>query len=707
MKEDHLLASLVNLTRVLGQPTSEGTLLAGLPTEEKKLTIDLFPRAASHVNLTAKLKQVKLKKRPIHFSIPVVLLLEDDKATLLTDITSRGTVKLINPDDSDLEDEIPFEELMQHYSGEAFVVEPDPRYITQGTHVTYEGKNKAWFWNSIGMLWSSYSEVIVASFLINVFALAVPLFTMNVYDKIIPNRIFDSLWVLASGIFIVFTFDLVMRVLRSYFIDQAGKMVDQQVSANILERVMGIKMTERPRSVGAFANTIQSFDSVRDFVTSSTVTVLVDLPFSILFILIVGLIGGDLVFVPLLLLPLTILFGLLLQKPLTEYTKIANRHSAEKQAILLEILNGIETVKTTGSEHVMQSKWEQIVHVASTIGIKLRFLVNLGIFFSIFIQQLAVVLVVIVGVYKITGGSLTLGGLIACSILSSRALAPMAQIAALLTRYHQTKNSIDTLNTVMNLPLETPMDRSVLDVPDLDGAIEFRNVSFQFPGQTHDILHQVSFKLAPGERVGIIGRVGSGKTTLAKLILGLLQPTDGSILFDGVDQSHYNISELRKNIGYVPQDITLFYGTLRDNITLGAPHVEDSKIVRAIDVSGIDEFVKPQLGSYESLVNEAGKNLSGGQRQIIAIARAVLLDPPIIVFDEPSNSMDNQTENAIKAKLDAYLNDKTFVLMTHHPSLLTLVTRVIILDAGKIVVDGPKEKVLQALSEGKIKIQKV
>ncbi len=707
MTDDKLLACLVNLTDILGQPVSEGTLLAGLPLDEKRLTLELFPRAAAHINLQAKLKKIKLEKRPIHFAVPLVLILKNNDACLLTDITARGTVKIINPLKSTAPEEIDYEDLMSRYTGQAFEVEPNLRFVAHGEHVAVEDVSKGWFWDAVQMLWSSYGEVLVASFLINIFALAVPLFTMNVYDRIIPNRIFDSLWVLASGIFIIFAFDVLMRTLRSYFIDQSGKLVDQQVSASILEKIMGIRMIDRPKSVGAFANTIQSFDSVREFITSSTVTILVDLPFSLLFIFIIGLIGGSIVFVPLILLPMTIIFGYLLQKPLDMYTKVSNRYSAEKQAVLLEILNGIETVKATGAEPVMQKRWEHLVHTASHVGIKLRFLVNMGVFFSIFIQQLAIVLVIIVGVYKITANELTLGALIACSILSSRALAPMAQIAALLTRYHQTKSSINNLNKIMHLPIENPTTQSVLDVPNLQGAIEFRDVSFHFPGHAEPILNKISFKINAGEHVGIIGRVGSGKTTVAKLIMGLLQPTDGSLFFDGVDQSHFNITELRKNMGYVPQDIMLFNGTLRDNITLGVPHAEDSKIVKAIEISGVDDFVKPKLGSYEALINEGGKNLSGGQRQIIAIARALLLNPPIILFDEPSNSMDNQTENAIKAKLEGFLKDKTFVLMTHHPALLSLVTRVIILDGGKVVIDGPKDTVLAALAEGKVKIQKV
>ncbi len=706
MTNDKLLGCLAELTKILGRPTPEGVLIGGLPLTESRLPVDLFPRAAAHVDLQARLKKFQLKNKPFHFPVPLVLLLQNDDACLLTDITEHGTAKIIHPPKSESE-EVSIEELKNVYSGQAFFVEPDVRFVASGQHIDVDVTGKNWFWNSVNRLWSAYGEVLVASLLINLFALAVPLFTMNVYDRVIPNRIFDTLWVLASGIVLVFVFDLIMRTLRSYFIDQAGRLVDLQVSAGILERIMGIKMTDRPRSIGAFANTVESFASVREFITSTTVTVLVDLPFSLLFILVVGLIGGDIVFIPLLMLPIIIIFGYVLQKPLVEFSKVANRYSAEKEAILFETLNGIETVKTYGAEPVMQNKWEQVTNLGAQVGIKLRFIANLCMFFSIFTQQLSTVLVVIVGVYEISNGTLTLGGLIACTILTGRALAPMAQIAALLTRYHASKNALESLNRVMNLPLDRPPGHQVLHVPNLKGSIELRDVTFQFPGQHSPVISQLNLKVNPGEHIAVIGRIGSGKTTVAKILLGLLQPNDGSVYFDGVDQTHFDLHDLRRHIGYVPQDITLFHGSLHDNITLGAPNVEDANILRAIEISGIEEFVKPKLGSYEAFINEGGRNLSGGQRQVIAIARSVLLDPPILILDEPTNSMDNNTETAIKDRLASFIKDKTMILMTHRPSLLSLVTRVVVMDSGKVIADGPKDQILQALQEGKITIPKV
>jgi len=698
---DNLLSCLVKLASLLGRSTSDTALVAGLPLNGNQLSIELVPRAAAHIDLDAKLSPYELKDEATHFVVPPILLLNNRDACLLIEISEQGVAKVYHPP---LTKEIPLKDLKALYTGQAFIIEPDFRFSSRSSHVSTVSDNKSWFWTAIKKLWAGYSEVLVASFLINMFALAVPLFTMSVYDRVVPNRAFETLWVLASGIFIVFIFDSLMRGLRSYFIDQASKTVDLQVSATILEKVMGIRMVNRPASLGSFANTIQSFDSVRDFITSTTVAVLVDLPFSLLFIFIIFIIAGSLVWVPIILFPLLVIFAFILQKLLIHSSKIVQRYSAEKEAILFETLNNIEAVKTTCAENVMQSRWEMVVNLAAKIGMKQRFIVNLSVYFSIFVQQLSTVAVIILGVYKISQNELTVGALIASTILASRALAPMAQLAALLTRYNQTVTSLNSLNNIMMLPSERLKDTSPFHINQLQGDIEFRNVDFQYAGRTEPVVQKMFFKINPGEHVGIIGRVGSGKTTIAKLMVGLLQPTLGSIFFDNIDQSNMDLTELRKHIGYISQDVTLFYGTLRENICFGAPDVSDEKVLRAIQISGIDDFIKPVLGSYESIIAEGGKNLSGGQRRVVALARALLLDPPIFIFDEPTHSMDTQTELAIRARLENYLRDKTFILMTHRTSMLQLVSRIILIDAGKIIMDAPKDVVLHALSEGRVKI---
>ncbi|MDF3055197.1 MAG: type secretion system permease/ATPase, partial [Gammaproteobacteria bacterium] len=380
------------------------------------------------------------------------------------------------------------------------------------------------------------------------------------------------------------------------------------------------------------------------------------------------------------------------------------RHSAEKQATLIETLGASETVKSGSAEGVIQRKWETVVGLAARASIKLRLISNSSINFSIFAQQITSVIVVICGVYKIAAGDLTVGGLIACTILAGRGLAPMSQVASLLMRYHQSMHSLASLNKVMDLPVERPDGKSYLHRPHIEGAIQFREVSFRYPGQQVDALTNFSLTIKPGEKVGILGRIGSGKTTLAKLLQGFYEPKSGMVLIDGTDLHQIDPADLRRNMGYVPQDVVLFYGSIRDNIAFGVPHVEGDEILSAAKIAGVDRFVKLKPQGYDLQVGERGACLSGGQRQSIAIARAVLLNPKILLMDEPTNNMDEMTEKQLITALTPYIQDKTLILTTHKPSMLVLVDRLVIIENGHLVADGPKASVIEALSKGEIRV---
>jgi ATP-binding cassette subfamily C protein LapB len=380
------------------------------------------------------------------------------------------------------------------------------------------------------------------------------------------------------------------------------------------------------------------------------------------------------------------------------------RASAQKHALLIETLSGIETLKARGAEGEMQRKWELLIGQISQSSLKSRFLSALAVNFSLFVQQITTIVVVVTGVYLIADGKLTTGALIASTILTGRALAPLASIANLLTRYHQSLSALRVLNHIMSMPLERPLGKPFLHRPQLRGDIEFKQVDFHYPQQPVAALTKMSFKISAGQRVGIIGRIGSGKSTLAKLILGLYQPTGGSILLDGVDSRQLDPAELRRNIGYVPQDLELFYGTVKDNIVIGASYVEDSMVLKAAQLAGVDEFINRHPLGFDMLIGERGEGLSGGQRQAIVLARALLLNPPILLLDEPTNAMDNRAEELLKTRLQPYLEDKTLLLVTHRMSLLSLVNHLIVVDGGQIVALGPKEQVIQALTSGQVKM---
>lgn len=698
---DPLLGCLLILTRLQHNPFSPETLIAGLPLMDNRLTPELFIKAAARAGLSAQIVSRKLRDIS-ELVLPAVILLKNRQACILAGIDhKKGIAAIIEAESGVGEHNVPIEELEKQYIGYTIFTRPTYRFDLR-TDEGFKERPKSWFWSVMATTWKIYSEVLIASFFINLFAIASSLFVMNVYDRVVPNNAMDTLTVLAIGVLVVFVFDFLMKMLRGYFIDIASKKTDVILSSNIFEQMMGIRMEARPESVGNFANNMQQFDSFRDFFTSTTISTLIDLPFVIFFIIIIYALGGYVAIVPLLSVPIVILVGLMIQHPLNKAVKESYRYSGQKHAMLFESLAAVETVKTLSAESPLQRKWEHAVGMAAKLGAKIRGLSLTAINFSVFAQQVAGVIVVILGVNRIGEGEMTMGALIACTILTGRALAPLSQIAGLLTRYHQSMAALHSLDNVMKMPTDRLRVRTPLHRPILKGDIEFKDVSFKYPRQAVEALSHITFTIAAGEKVGIIGRIGSGKTTIEKLILGLYQAQEGTVLMDGTEITQLDPSSMRRNIGYVPQDITLFYGTVKENITFGAPFADDTAILRAAKISGVEEFVSKHPQGFDLPVGERGEKLSGGQRQAIAIARALILDPPILVLDEPTNMMDNRTEEMFKNHLMETAKDKTLILVTHKGSLLSLVDRLILLDNGRVIADGPRDLVLKALAEGKL-----
>jgi len=700
-QDDPLLLALLSVCKLLNTPHSADSLTAGLPLVDNKLNPSLFVRAAQRAGFST-----GLVRRPLaeisNLVLPAVLLLKDEKTCVLIS-KQNDTCTIILPETDSGEKTVHLDVLDEIYTGSAFFIQLEHTFDDRTANSVIP-KAKHWFWDVIYKSWPIYSEALAASLLINLFALASPLFIMNVYDRVVPNHALETLWVLAIGVAIVFTFDFIMKGLRGYFIDVAGKRSDIILSATIFEKVMGIKMENRPKSVGAFANNLSEFESFRDFLTSATLTTLIDLPFLFIFITVIYMIGGSLAFVPLAILPLAILGGIAVQKPLKNTINELFKYSAQKGATLIESLNNLDSIKSAGAEGQMQSKWEQNIGQISRLGLKSRFYSSIAVNLTAFLTQMASVSVVIFGVYKISEGELTTGGLIACTILTGRALAPIGQVASLLTRYHQARTSLDTLTNMMSLPVEREPGKKYLHRPTFKGDIEFKNISFSYPEQPIKALDNISFKIKAGERIAFIGRIGSGKSTIEKLMLGMYEPQEGSILIDGTDIRQVDPSDLRRQIGYVPQDISLMFGSVKDNITLGSRYADDASILHAAEVAGVTQFVNRHPDGFDMPVGEHGFSLSGGQRQSVAVARSLLLSPPIFIMDEPSNSMDNSTETRFKEKLSELLNNQTLILVTHRASLLSLVDRLIVMDSSKIMADGPKDKVLEALKKGQIKV---
>jgi ATP-binding cassette subfamily C protein LapB len=696
---DPLLGCLLALAKLNNRPTSAQALTAGLPLVENKLTPELFKRAAARVGLSAKIIRCQLKeiKRK---QLPAILFLQNSQACILSKINKDQTAQIVQPESGEGYSKVQLKELAKDYMEYAIFVKPLYHFDAEN-ETEKRPKQKHWFWATMRRAIPIYSEVLIASFLINLFTIASPLFVMNVYDRVVPNAAIETLWVLAIGVTVVFAFDFILRNLRTFFIDAAGKKIDVVLSGNTFEQLMGLQMASRPPSVGALTNTVHSFEFFREFITSATISLLVDVPFAFLFILVIAMLGGWIALVPLLMIPIMLAVSFFVQIPLNNLIQNSHQYTAEKQAVLIESLAGVETIKGMRAEGVMQKKWETLIKILAKLGVKLRALSNISTNFSIFAQHMTVVGVVIVGVYKISAGDLTIGGLIACVILAGRTLAPISQAAVLVTRYKQSQTSLHSLDNVMKMPVERPEDKTFLHRPDLKGSIIFKDVDFNYPNQPVPALKKVSFQIKPGERVGIIGRTGSGKSTLERLMLKFYQATEGTILVDDTEVQQLDPAELRHHIGYIPQDVVLFHGSIRDNIVIGAPYVDDTVVMRAAKLAGVDSFVSQHPEGFDRQVYERGQNLSTGQRQAIAIARALLLDPSILIFDEPFNAMDDVTIAHFFAGFSKYIGNKTLILVTHKAPLLKLVNRLIVIDGGRIVADGPKQEILDRLNGAK------
>lgn len=546
-----------------------------------------------------------------------------------------------------------------------------------------------------------YMQVAVAAVMINLFSLATSLFSMTVYNRIVPNNATQSLVALSIGVAIVLVFDFILKSLRGYFIDIAGQRIDRTVGAAIFDRMLSMRLENRRGSSGAFAGLLREFEALRDFFASATLAALVDVPFIILFLFVIWAIGGPLVLVPLLMVPLVIGVGYLSQPALARLSAEGLGQGLSKQGVLVEAISGLETVKSSQAGPLLAQRWANAVDDQAASSLKLRLVSALTINVAGTVQNIAYIGVVIYGVYLIANRELTMGGLVACSILSGRCVAPLGQIASLLTRLHHTRTAYAQIDKLMQGGNEAREDVSYLRRERLSGAIEFRNVSFKYPGAATRVLDNVSFRIGAGERVAILGRVGSGKSTIARLILGLYAPDEGVILVDDADVRQLHPDDLRRNIGAVLQDVFLLSGSIRENISLGDPSVDDAAVLAAAQLSGTHDFVGQLPNGYDLRLADRGEGLSGGQRQSIAIARAVALDRPILLFDEPTSAMDIQSENALIARLETKLKGRTVVLVTHRQSMLKLVDRILMLDKGKIVANGPRDDVLKALAGGR------
>lgn len=701
LHHDPLLDCLVELVKFHGRPATHAALSAGLPLERGGLTPSLFSRAAARAGFSSKVVRRPLDKIDTAL-LPVILLLEQNEACLLLGWDAdNGNARLLFPDTGQGAVTLTREELADRYTGVAIFSRPHFRFDERAP--VQKGKTSGhWFWGAILEQRSIMRDILAAALLINLFAIVMPLFTMNVYDRVVPNFAVETLWVLAGSVALVLLLEYVIRLMRGHFVDLASARIDMKLSGLIMERVLGMRLSHRPASVGAFASNLRSFETVRDFIASATVTAIIDLPFTFLFLAILAWICWPLVFAPLVGMIFVLIYSYVVQHKMQELTETTLRASAMRNATLVESLTGLETIKAHGAESQMQVKWEKATGFLARVSGKTRMLsssINYGVATA---QQMVNVAVVVGGVYLIHANMLSMGGLIASTMLAGRAMGPLGQVVGLLLQFQNAKTALTALEGVVNTPGERANESAFVHRPTMQGEIEFRNVHFSYPNAKTEVLSGVSFRIRPGEKVLVLGRVGSGKSTLQKLILGLYLPTEGAVLLDGVDVRQLDPADIRRNLGYVEQDALLFYGTLRENITIRAPYVDDRTMVAAAELAGLSEFVNRHPEGFDMVVGERGASLSGGQRQAISIARAVLLDPPVLLLDEPTSSMDFTSEFQLKERLRNYAQTRTMIIVTHRSTLMDLADRIIVMDDGKIVADGPRDKVVAALQSGQI-----
>ncbi len=689
-----LLRSLSTLLRLRGKTVSAQFLYSGL-AGANEVTPGECMRAATKAGLQARIVPRASIEKIVPMTLPCVLILQNNNSCVLT-AYNKSIATVIFPESGEEPQQVSLDSIAKQYTGFA-VFGSIEKKADKRIDTFRQEKGKKWFWNAIKHYGPIYRHAVFASIIINLIALCSPLFVMNVYDRVVPNHALETLWVLALGITIAYSFDFLLKTLRSYFVDIAGRNADVVISSMLVDKVLTMQLDHKPESTGALVNNVRAFESLREFFSSSTLLSCIDLPFLLLFLICLGFIGGPLVLLPIIAMPIMFMAGFFLQALAKRAAEKSYAQSMHKNALLTEIVNGLETLKCCQGENRMQRVWETVVESSAEANSETKKYTAIAVGFSVFVTQFVTVAMVVWGVYLIAGGTLTMGGLIGSNILAGRAMAPLMQLSGLISHFQNSRLSLEALNLLMSLPSEDRQAQAAVDFGPLNASFTLENVSFAYPNTARNAVHDLSLHINPGEKIGVIGRMGSGKSTLIRLLIGLYQPKDGAVKFGGVDIRQLAGADLRSRIGFSPQDTILFYGSIRDNIVLGDPSVNDSRTIRAANLSGVTEFVRTNPEGFGAQVGEQGKALSGGQRQAIGLARALVRDPEVLILDEPTSNMDISSEQAVQTRLTNIVQNKTLILVTHRMSMLKMVDRLIVMESGRIVADGPKDVVLEKL----------
>ena len=707
-----VLDSLVLFTKLHGKPYSAEVLSEGLPiaegeTSPKLFSVKptssraLFSRAAHRAGFTTRITKIDLDDIS-SLVLPCILLLKTDdpnevNGCILESFDDvREYANVIMPEIGDIVNKVKIEDLKEEYFGMAFFLKREFRFESDDFKLI-DNKQKHWFWDTMHTIKYIYKDVLLASLVINLFMIATPIFTMNVYDRVIPTAAFDTLWIFALGVIVVYMIDLGLRFVRTYLLEIAGKKADIIMSSIIFEKVLDLKISEIPKPIGSFASVLKEFESIRSFMASSTIAILIDLPFVFIFLFTIYFVAGSLVWVTITSIAVVILYTISVKNKMLESVKETSGAGSLKNGVLIETISNLETIKSLNALSFSQYKWEEATGEIADKGIKTKTLSAAIGTVSGFVTQLNTVLLIIFGAYMVDAQTLTTGALVATVIMSGRALGPMGQVAGMIAYYQHIVSAYESIENVMGLDSEHPSDKQFVRRPAFKGNIEFKNVTFSYPGTETKQLLNLNFKINAGEKVAILGKVGSGKSTIQKLLLGFYYQDEGSVLIDGIDVQQIDPVEIRANISYMAQENVLFSGTARSNIMMKNHKASDDDLLKAAQISCATDFINKHPKGFELPIVEKGENLSGGQAQAICLARTVIDNSALFILDEPTKSFDSGTSQRVLKNLKEHLKDKTLILITHTPSDLALVDRIIVMDSGKIVMDGPKNVVMAKL----------
>ncbi|VTU06376.1 cysteine/glutathione ABC transporter membrane /ATP-binding protein [Actinobacillus porcinus] len=699
-----IIETLSLATRLLGANLSVATLAAHtLRTKDNSLDL-----SSLREYLKSEGFENTLSKRPLNeipsLAVPVLLFLQNEEAALVTEIQEDDEgrrYKIHLPDN--LTRWVSEEELNKNYLQHCWFIKPRDSVDTRSELPEYK-LPKAWFFKVIWRFKSYYYQVLLASFIINFLALVSSLYVMNVYDRVVPNKAYGTLWVLSIGVITAIIFELMAKLLRAYLTDIAGKKADLIISSALFRRVLNIKLQERPVSSGSYANNLRDFESVREFMTSASLLTLVDLPFLFLFIFVMFLVAGKLAFVPLTIIPVVIIVGLLAQIPLSRFINESMRESSQRQGLTVEAIEGLETLKTNNAFNWAQKRWDFFTAKSAASSIKVKNISNFVTNFTMMMQQLNTVFLVLTGTYLIHSDNpsekITMGALIACVILSGRALAPLGQIAGLAIRFQQAWLALKGVNGIVERATDRDSERNYVTLSHIQGAVKFHHVSFGYSKDGEPTVNNLDLTLQPGEKVAILGKIGSGKSTMLKLAAGLYEPQQGNISLDDVDLRQIDPHFLRNQVVLLEQNPRLFLGTLRENLDLARMDgfSTDQDLLNALARFGLIDLIRQHPRGLDMPLGEDGLGLSGGQKQMVALARMTLKDPRVVLLDEPTTGLDQTSEVYALRALAHWCQSRTLVVVTHRSQVLQLVNRIVVVEDGKVVLDGPRDAVLKHLS---------